>query len=738
MPRVRALLECLGLALCDKARKPLAGDVPFGEVLPDLAKATLDYIHKELTTDDIRKGLGELAAMKPEEYAERLFRLADGLAKVHSVPNRGALIDYLSNWPGTVRQVLRRPSDPNGHTAPDGLQFYKPDDLLVFLPTRRAKLRPGIGPDDWNRNQFRGMGECSEVWVATSESQPEHSPAALKFVTDGPAAERLKAEKDLLLNVFDLNDVAGIVPLRSADLEHGPPCLESSYVFGYDLTGVMLEWKWRFDAAKPEAALKIMRRVAEIVGKAHKRGVVHRDLKPSNVLLHPTEGGKFTIWVSDFGWGQIAAVREMELTRGGTPRGEQQRLALRGAHTPLYASPQLAKKDPPDLRDDVHALGAIWYQLLKRDPHAAPPIGTDWAEEFRAVGVTDSQAKLLSSCLSTRPEKRPADAATLAEMLHNVAVAVSNNPADPDGSMVIKIKSGEHTPVPGAKPGSKSGKFPPVAAVAAKMSKAELLAAIAGASAQAADGLPRMVANSIGMTFALVPGGAFKMGSPENEPARREHEGPQRDVTVSHRFYLGVFPVTQGQYEKVMGRNPSHFDRSHGGGPDFPVETVTWHESASFCRKLGLLPEEEINGRTYRLPTEAEWEYACRAGTVTAYSFGATITPKNAHYAAAGVTGKSGGKTAPVGSSPPNPWGLHDLHGNVQEWVQDWYDEYYYIDGPAKDPPGPAQGALKVIRGGCWTSFGSDCRSASRKPHAPDSPSNAIGFRVVMTVPDNA
>jgi formylglycine-generating enzyme required for sulfatase activity len=716
MPRVQALLECLGLALCEKARKAFYNEARIGDVLPDVAKAMLDYAHKELPTGDLRHALGELAALSPEQYAPRLDKLIEGLARVHAIPSKEGLIEYLKVWPATVRQVLRRPSDPTGRSAPDGLQFYKPDDILMFLPPRVARFQPGAEPaglDDWRLTELRGMGECCEVWVAADENRPDRV-AALKFATDPSAAEQVAAGAALFQKVFELNDLAGVVPLRTVYLETDPPALEYKYVSGYELTGLMYEWKWRFDAAKPEAALKLIKRLAEIVGLAHAKGLVHRDLKPSNVLLHPTEGGRFTIWVTDMGWGQIAAARSIELGRGGTPRGERHRLELRGAHTPLYACPQMTKKEAPDPRDDVHALGVIWYQLLKRDPHAPPPVGTEWAEEFFKHGFTDSQARLLSACIATRPDKRPADANALAEMLRNVAVAVSS---PQDGSKIIQLKppSGEFPPVGGPK----SGKLPKPAEPPVPTGYG---------------GLPRLVTNSVGMTFVLIPPGMFKMGSPDTEPGRREHEGPQHEVMITRPYYLSVYPVTQGQYERVVGKNPSHFNRAHGGGPDHPVETVGWQDAEQFCARLGLLPEEEIHGRVYRLPTEAEWERACRAGTHTPFWCGEKLTPKEAHFAAAGAFAKTGGsgRTAPVGTVAPNPWGLYDMHGNVQEWVQDWYDEYYYFDSPKEDPEGPDHGHLKVTRGGCWVTFGADCRSAARRPHAPDSPSNAIGFRVVM------
>ncbi|OWK40434.1 SUMF1/EgtB/PvdO family nonheme iron enzyme [Fimbriiglobus ruber] len=727
MSRVDALLECLGRSLCEKARTSLAGERPFGDVLPDVAKATLDHARRELPTEELRCAIGELAALPPDAYADRLARQVASLTRAHHVPFADALSAYLMAWPAAVRQVLRRPSDPAGQTAPEGMQFYKPDDLLMFLPPRPPRLRPGgdlPGLEDWRLVEARGMGECSEVWVGTSESQAEHSPAALKFATDPATAAQVVARQDLLVKVFDLNDVPGIVPLRSVYLESNPPCLDVGYVHGYDLTGLIHEWRWRYNAAKPEAAARLIRRIAEIVAVAHAKGIVHRDLKPSNVLLHPTDGGKFTVWVTDFGWGQIAAARSMELHRGGTPRGEQQRLALRGAHTPLYASPQLARKEAPDPRDDVHALGVMWYQLLKRDPHVSAPVGSDWADEFRSAGLSDDHARLLSACVTTRADKRPADAAALADAIAKCPAGTPHPARVDDGSRVVRLKS----------PSTQSGVIP-----VARGKAAGAVAAVAPAPARGAANLPRLVTNSVGLTFALIQPGTFAMGAPDDEPGRRSHDGPLRDVKISRPFYLSVFPVTQSQYEQVCRANPSHFTAARGGGPDHPVESVRYHDAELFCTALEGLSEEERLGRAYRLPTEAEWEYACRAGTKGPFYTGERMSQKDAHIAGTGPGGKviSPEKTAPVGSYSPNPWGLYDMCGNVQEWTQDWYDEHYYHDAPRCDPQGPDRGKVKTTRGGCWMMTAGDCRSAARRPQGPDNPSNVVGFRVILVVPQS-
>ena len=189
----------------------------------------------------------------------------------------------------------------------------------------------------------------------------------------------------------------------------------------------------------------------------------------------------------------------------------------------------------------------------------------------------------------------------------------------------------------------------------------------------------------------------------------------QHEVSITKPFYLGVYVVTQAEYEKVMGNNPSWFS-AKGDGKDkvkdmdtgqFPVEKVSWDDAVAFCKKLSELPEEKKAGRVYRLPTEAEWEYACRAGTKTAFHYGDSLSSKQANFNGNFPYGGADkgpylGRTAKVGSYAANAFGLYDMHGNVWEWCQDWYDENYYKNSPKEDPPGPAQGLHRVVRGGGW------------------------------------
>jgi formylglycine-generating enzyme required for sulfatase activity len=249
------------------------------------------------------------------------------------------------------------------------------------------------------------------------------------------------------------------------------------------------------------------------------------------------------------------------------------------------------------------------------------------------------------------------------------------------------------------------------------------------------------VTNSIGMELVQLPAGRFWMGSPAEESERATDESPRHQVTLSQPGLMGRFEVTQRQFQHVMGHNPSRFQDT---GPaaadagDLPVENVSWREAVEFCRQLSARKEERSAGREYRLPTEAEWEYACRAGTETATAFGPALGSNQANFDSSqpygdAPRGQRLGRTNRVGSYAPNVFGLYDTHGNVWEWCSDYYQPDYYRQSPEHDPAGPTFGAFHVLRGGSWESPGSHCRSAYRN-HFPDAQRSDIGFRVWCTI----
>lgn len=235
------------------------------------------------------------------------------------------------------------------------------------------------------------------------------------------------------------------------------------------------------------------------------------------------------------------------------------------------------------------------------------------------------------------------------------------------------------------------------------------------------DHLAEIITNSIGMKFALIPAGSFTMGSPESEAGRSSNE-TQHFVTITRPFYMQTTEVTQGQWKKLMGDNPSHFKDC---GDDCPVEKVLWEDAQNFIEKLNA--KEGVTH--YRLPTEAEWEYAVRAGTTTAFSFGDDLWDTNAF---AWYIGNSEDQTHPVGAFKPNPWGLYDMHGNVSEWVEDWHADY--PAGSVVDPKGPQSGSHRVIRSGSWANRASTLRSARRRGLRLDEYGELVGFRLARSV----
>ena len=268
--------------------------------------------------------------------------------------------------------------------------------------------------------------------------------------------------------------------------------------------------------------------------------------------------------------------------------------------------------------------------------------------------------------------------------------------------------------------------------------------------------LGKELTNPIGMKLTLIPAGEFLMGSPDCDTDARDGEQPQHHVRITRPYFLGVHQVTRGQFGQFVRATcyRTYAEKNANGGwgwdesagrlaqdPKFtwrsigldttdldPVVNVNWNDALAFCDWLS-----KQEGQQYRLPTEAEWEYACRAGTTTAFSFGddVSLLDQYAWYCA-----NSDGQTQPVGQKKPNAWGLHDIHGNVCEWCSDWFDVDYYKpfqQTPAIDPQGPEQGEFRVVRGGSWFNVPQNGRSAFRYSHEPDDLFLDMGFRVALS-----
>ncbi len=240
--------------------------------------------------------------------------------------------------------------------------------------------------------------------------------------------------------------------------------------------------------------------------------------------------------------------------------------------------------------------------------------------------------------------------------------------------------------------------------------------------------LAEVITNSIGMKLALIPGGEFLMGSPASEVGREDDESQHR-VRITNPFYIQTTEVTQGQWKSVMGTEPWKVGPDVKEGADYPASNVSHDDAVEFCRKLSAR-----DGATYRLPTEAEWEYACRSGTESSYSFGDSGAQLGQYaWFFTNVWGIGEKYAHRVGQKRANDFGLYDMHGNVFEWCSDWYGDDYYDSSPPNDPTGPSEGSFRVDRGGGWGSSADFCRSADRYRLSPSDRNDFLGFRVVRS-----
>jgi formylglycine-generating enzyme required for sulfatase activity len=676
-----------------KAAVNLAGAGHISDAL-EIAKAVWD-----LWEGSPQERIDELEAVvqaHDDEVKLAIEQVVSELAGGEPAPVRMKLATFLTHVPARIRQSQRRPADPSGRTIRRGLVLSRPEDLVPFIPDQLPRFQPGdrpLGGVDWVLVELLGIGGFGEVWKAKHAHFDAFHPVALKFCTDLQARERLlKHEAKVCARVMRQGPHPGIVSLKATYLSADPPCLEYEYVEGGDLGGLILDWHRQAEKPSPQQVAGAMLQIAETVAFAHRLDppIVHRDLKPANILVQRSRGGEIEFRVTDFGIGGIAVARAIQANRLPTSPSQFLTEAMRGSGTTLYASPEQLRPDhDPDPRDDVHALGVIWYQMLTGDLTRGRPGGTAWRRRFLGQGMSAAMLDLLESCFEDEAD-RPADAAFLAKELRTLL-----KPAPRPDPIVVPPPQKHVVPPP-----------------------------------------QKDVVNSIGMKLKLIPAGEFRMGSTEYDS-----EKPIHLVTISRPFYLGVCPVTQGEYMQLIKKNPSHFS----GNDRLPVENVSWFEAVAFCnelsRKEGLKPFYTINGESveaadwngpgYRLPTEAEWEYACRAGKPTRFSFGDDEKLLGEH---AWYNENSGNQTHPVGAKKPNPFGLYDVHGNVGEWCWDWFDASYYNNESSHiDPKGPKTGKLRVLRGGSWYYLAFNLHSAYRYGLAPAERDQFYGFRLART-----
>lgn len=508
---------------------------------------------------------------------------------------------------------------------------------------------------------------------------------------------------------------------------------------------------------EPREIVQLGRQIAEGLAAAHATGLIHRDIKPGNVLI---EGERERVKITDFGLARAAD--DASLTQSGVLAG-----------TPMYMAPEQAQGESLDHRADLFSLGSVLYVMATgRPPFRA---ATTYAVLKRVVEddprpireVIPEMPQWLCDIIAKLQSKKPGDrfqsAREVADVLADCEAQLEANSQLLDFSRIPKMNRAGGTssrwrwlapavvivPLLGLTVSESTGvtrwlRYSIPAARSPKRAARERELPEGPKKEQ-----PRTdFTNTLGMKFKLVPAGKFTMGSSQEEIARLvgmasgdevlrgmiRSEGPAHEVEITQPFYMGTTEVTVGQFRKFVAANPAYSvgderwnDPGFPQSDDFPVVWVSWQNAVDFCTWLSATER-----RKYRLPTEAEWEYSCRAGKTGArYCYG-DVDIELEDFA--WFDNHSGGGTRRVGEKKPNAYGLYDMHGNVFEFCQDWHGLNYYQNGAVKDPTGP-EGTTRVTRGGGWNYPLLFCRSAFRSWAEPYDRRDCIGFRVLLVAP---
>ena len=547
------------------------------------------------------------------------------------------------------------------------------------------------------------------------------------------------AEFAALLKILKAGSKDGVVELLQVGLNQDPPWLQFEFCDGGELTAVLDDWKPLAKADRVRAVHATMIELARTVSALHRLDVIHRDLKPANILRKRRAGGGYGLAVADFGISKVLPAAD---ARRSTPANSAQQTIR--AYTEMYASPQQRRFDLPDKRDDVFALAVIWHQLLRGDVQMPRPGGRRWEKALADLGMKAEAITLMADSWDDDADARPADGADLLDALEKCNPVADAAPPPVALPPVVEVPR-PVAPVVASRP-------PSLDCIALKGRSPEQIAAAVKASQKAwADFLGMPVErrfdlpNGVKLAARLIPPGTFLMGTEQNGAEKP----PIPRITITKPFYLGKFPVTQEQYLAVNGTNPAAFSRTGDRKAyvwrltddevcQLPVESVTWDQAKAFC---------DAGSCRWRLPTEAEWEYACRAGTRSEFPFGNVLDGTQANCDGTNPHGTSMKgpylrRLSPVGSYPANGFGLFDMIGNVHDWCADWYGHYKDIradtdrDGGVIDPVQSAKQfwSRRVIRGGSWDFYASNCRAALRNAREHYDTEHNVGFRVCLSL----
>jgi serine/threonine protein kinase len=416
MPVPTSLLQAIGVAALPIMTGGASSLVEMGS---GIASKVWEWWSKRKEEKERRAELEALAQATFSELRTTVHEVVEALSVKQPGADTARLESYLLAVPAQVRRTLRRPSDASGRTIPAELPLARMEDLVPLLPPRPPRFVSGDRVADFELIELLGVGGFGEVWKARNSFMPGAPRVALKFCIDAQAAASLRRETLLLDKIQREGKHSGIVQLQHTFLSAEPPFLEYELVEGGDLGGLIVEWHRKKGGPTPKDAARVVHRLAEIVAFAHARGITHRDLKPANILVQCAPGtSTFIFKIADFGIGSISVETANRAAGKTGSTGTRTAASACGGYSLYYASPEqargTAKADP---RDDVHALGVIWYQLLAGDLTAEAPRGPGWKKRFAAQGMSAELIELMEACTASERGDRPASGSEVAEQI---------------------------------------------------------------------------------------------------------------------------------------------------------------------------------------------------------------------------------------------------------------------------------------------------------------------------------
>ena len=594
--------------------------------------------------------------------------------------------------------------------------------------------------DRYRAIKILGQGGFGRTFVGIDEALPSHPACVIKQFFPSDLSSVVKAAELFQQEAIRLDDLGKHpqIPTLFAHLEHeGRQYLIQEFIDGQDLLKELQE-QGAFSEAKIRMLLGDLLPVLQFI---HDRHVIHRDIKPENIIRRRSPSGSVSQSAGshvlvDFGAAKY--VTATPLMETGTRIGSA-----------VYVAPEQVR-GKAIFASDLYSLGVTCIHLLTNvSPFELMDMDGAWIwREVLSNSISPALGQILDRLIAQAPSQRYQTAAAVLTDFKNLTSSTHQayTPRFARNSHQKAIAKTNITPPVKSLAPIKTAIAPQLSEFSfetaivtikrigiGKFGKDQLQINTKQKTGRAyIETLGNVQGKSIGLEMVYIPAGKFQIGSPISEPEHSDEESPQSIISIPS-FFISRFPITQKQWKVLMDNNPAIFI----GNGDRPVEMVSWEDVQLFCQKL-----TDRTGRPYRLTSESEWEYACRAGTQTAFSFGDTIAANLANYLANynaadpykyAPAGLSHACTTEVGTYPANAFGLHDMHGNVWEWCEDvWHDDYDLLpkDGTAWTQGGDR--SCRVVRGGSWRDPAHNCRSAKRSKNATNQGDRTTGFRIAV------